>query len=361
MIFNKTSKEEKQRLKEDRIASDLKTKELEEQIQSKEEELQSDQGTLSKDLTLVEPEEENQGAFQKFRQGLKKTSKKIMNELGLIPGAQEIDDDFLENLEERLLAADMGVKTTQRVMDVIDQKMRDRDITTTAEVIEVVKQVIKGVLDKKSSDPIQSDGGPLVYLFVGVNGVGKTTSIGKIAAQFKAEGKKVLVAAGDTFRAAAIDQLVEWCRRSDVDCVAKGENSDPSATMYEAAERAKNENYDILLCDTSGRLHTKKNLMDELLKMDRVLKKVIPQAPHQSYLVLDANTGQNAINQTKEFSELINLDGLIITKLDGTAKGGVVIGIVNEFDIPIRYIGVGEAIDDLRSFSASMFTESLFD
>lgn len=191
--------------------------------------------------------------------------------------------------------------------------------------------------------------------------MGKTTSIGKIAAKLRKEGKKVLVAAGDTFRAAAIEQLEEWCKRAEVDIVKKEINSDPAATIYEAATRAKEEGYDILLCDTSGRLHTKKNLMEELHKMQKVLQKIIPESPHASILVLDANTGQNAIMQTKEFRSLIGLHGLIVTKLDGTAKGGVIIGIVNEFEIPVYFVGVGEGIDDLQPFSARLFAESLFE
>ena len=235
------------------------------------------------------------------------------------------------------------------------------EINTQSEAVETVKTVISSILDQGNVDIPFASTGPTVYLFVGVNGVGKTTSIAKIAAKLKQDGKKVLVAAGDTFRAAAIEQLNEWCIRVGVELVSKEINSDPSATMYEAASKAVEENYDVLLCDTSGRLHTKKNLMDELAKMQRVLKKVIPEAPHASVLVLDANTGQNAIMQTKEFSTIIGLHGLIITKLDGTAKGGVVIGIVNEFELPVYYIGVGEGLDDLQPFSAKVFAESLFE
>ena len=201
---------------------------------------------------------------------------------------------------------------------------------------------------------------PLILLFVGVNGVGKTTTIGKIAAQYRQQGKKVLMGAGDTFRAAAIEQLVEWSRRADCDIIQKEPGSDPSAVMYETVQKGIDEDYDVVICDTAGRLHTKKNLMEELKKMVRVIRKLIPDAPHEILLVLDATTGQNAIFQTREFMEATDLTGLIITKLDGTSKGGVVIGIVNEFDIPVRYIGVGEQVEDLRPFDAQQFTESIF-
>lgn len=200
----------------------------------------------------------------------------------------------------------------------------------------------------------------MILLFVGVNGVGKTTTIGKIAAQYRQQGKKVLMGAGDTFRAAAIEQLVEWSRRADCDIIQKESGSDPSAVMYETVQKGIDEDYDVVICDTAGRLHTKKNLMEELKKMVRVIRKLIPDAPHEILLVLDATTGQNAIFQTREFMEATDLTGLIITKLDGTSKGGVVIGIVNEFDIPVRYIGVGEQVEDLRPFDAQQFTESIF-
>jgi fused signal recognition particle receptor len=272
-----------------------------------------------------------------------------------------IDDDFLEDLEDSLLAADLGINTTSKILDIIEKQVDNKTLNTQSEAVEVVKTTITNILDRGDQLLPAAESGPTVFLFVGVNGVGKTTSIGKIAAQFKAEGKKVLVAAGDTFRAAAIEQLAEWCNRAGVDIVKKDINSDPSATMYEAASKAVKEKYDILLCDTSGRLHTKKNLMDELFKMQKVLQKIIPEAPHSSLLVLDANTGQNAIMQTKEFSGQIGLDGLIVTKLDGTAKGGVIIGIVNEFEIPVFYVGVGEGIQDLQPFSARFFADSLFE
>lgn len=360
MLFNKKKREEKQELKEKKKQFEEKSRELSDQLSEVEKKLQDKSKILEKDIKAPEKEEEQSGFFQKFKKGLTKTKRMLVGGLLDLAVDDPIDDDFLDDLEDSLLAADLGITTTSRIIDIIETKIDKKELATQSEAIEVVKETISSILDKGDQKLPDAASGPTVYLFVGVNGVGKTTSIGKIAAQLKAKGKKVLVAAGDTFRAAAIEQLDEWCKRAGVDILKKEINSDPSATMYEAATKAVQENYDILLCDTSGRLHTKKNLMDELFKMQKVLKKVIPEAPHSSLLVLDANTGQNAIMQTKEFSGQIGLDGLIVTKLDGTAKGGVIIGIVNEFEIPVLFIGVGEGIDDLQPFSAKLFADSLF-
>ncbi len=361
MLFNKKKKEEKKAEKERIKLVEQKTLEISEQIESVEKEYLSQKKTLEKDIAVPETEKETQSLFNKFKKGLTKTKHMLMGGLNELSGDEPIDDDYLDDLEERLLASDIGLTTTEKIIKIIDTKLADNDIASQSEAVSTVKTVIHNILDYGDVSLPTAKSGPTVYLFVGVNGVGKTTSIGKIAAHFKQEGKKVLVAAGDTFRAAAIEQLAEWCRRADVDIIAKDINSDPAATMFSATARAVAENYDVLLCDTSGRLHTKKNLMEELSKMQKVIKKNIPDAPHASVLVLDANTGQNAIMQTREFSALIGLDGLIITKLDGTAKGGVVIGIVNEFEIPIYYIGVGEGINDLQPFSARLFADSLFE
>ena len=235
------------------------------------------------------------------------------------------------------------------------QELRDVDALR-----EVIKEEIVRILHKEVPIPTVADRQPLVLMFVGVNGVGKTTTIGKIAAQYRRDGHRVLMGAGDTFRAAAIEQLAEWSRRADCDIIAKSQGADPSSVMYEAVEKAVREEYDVVICDTAGRLHTKKNLMEELRKMVRVIRKVVPDAPHEVLLVLDATTGQNAIFQAREFREAADLTGIVLTKLDGTAKGGVIIGIVNEFDIPVRYIGVGEGIEDLRPYDAKQFTDSLF-
>lgn len=345
------------------------SKEIYQELKNQEQKLKTEKDSLlKKNLPEVSLEqenlenEENQGFLGKMKAGLSKTRKKLVEGfIQSLVGERELDDDLFDEIEENLLMADLGVPTTRKIMDYLEDKYAAKEINSEKDAFTAIKKVIYEIMDKHAYTPDMIDSGPTVFLFVGVNGVGKTTSIGKLASKFKAEGKKVLVAAGDTFRAAAIEQLVTWADRAGVDCVAKEIGSDPSATLYEAAEKAKNEGYDVLLCDTSGRLHTKKNLMDELEKMQRVIKKVIPDGPHHSFLVLDATTGQNAIVQTKEFKEIIGLDGLIVTKLDGTAKGGVVIGIVNEFDVPVVYIGVGEKVDDLQPFSSRAFADSLFE
>ena len=360
MIFSKKKREEKKRQKELLKQQEEKAQQISQEIADVEDKIKDKSSILEKEL-IPAAEKQEVSLFKKFKKGLSKTRKLLIGNLSELAGDEEIDDDFLDDLEESLLGADLGFVTAEKILKTIEKKVDDGDLKTHTDVIEEVKQILAKILDQGDHGMPSSKSGPTVYLFVGVNGVGKTTAIGKLASKLKGEGKKVLVAAGDTFRAAAIEQLQRWAERAGVDIVARSINSDPSATMYEAAEKAIEGNYDVLLCDTSGRLHTKKNLMDELYKMQKVIKKVIPDAPHASVLVLDANTGQNAIVQTKEFSALIGLDGLIITKLDGTAKGGVIIGIVNEFEIPVYYIGVGEGIDDLEHFSPKMFADSLFD
>jgi len=362
MLFNKNKKKEKEAQKQIKKQAEEKAQAIVEQIDSAEKEYQSQQKILEKEIDFPDQEKEQKGSlFSKFKKGLSKTKHMLVGGLMELSGEDAVDDDFLDDLEERLLASDIGLATTEKIIRIIEQKVSDLEIKSQTEAIETVKKIIHSILDHGDLSLPIAKSGPTVYLFVGVNGVGKTTSIGKIAAKYKQQGKKVLVAAGDTFRAAAIEQLAEWCNRAGVDIMAKEINSDPAATMFEATAKAVSENYDVLLCDTSGRLHTKKNLMEELLKMQNVIKKNIPAAPHASLLVLDANTGQNAIIQTREFASLIGLNGLIITKLDGTAKGGVVIGIVNEFEVPIYYIGVGEGLDDLQPFSARIFADSLFE
>ena len=361
MIFSKKKKEEKKRQKEQLKKQQEKAQQIDEAILNKEQEIKTKDKLLSKDIVDPNQSEGKSSLFKRFKIGVSKTKNLLMGSLSDLEGEEAVDDDFIEDLEERLLAADMGYTTTEKIIQIIEKKAKALEIKTQSEAIKAVQDVITQILDQGDHFLPTASDGPSVYLFVGVNGVGKTTSIGKLAAKFKQEGKKVLLAAGDTFRAAAIEQLAEWGKRAEVDIVANKINSDPAATIYEAASKAVKEEYDILLCDTSGRLHTKKNLMDELFKMQKVLTKVIPEGPHASILVLDANTGQNAINQTKEFTSLIGLQGLIVTKLDGTAKGGVIIGIVNEFEIPVYYVGVGESINDLQNFSPRLFSESLFE
>ena len=302
------------------------------------------------------------GAFlERLRKGMEKTRHNLIQGIGNVAlGKKEIDGELLEELEELLIAADIGPETTYRILDAITEKVEREQLKDPRFLREMLQSEIVSIMEKQYEAAATEDKNPLVLLFVGVNGVGKTTTIGKVAAQYQNEGKKVLMGAGDTFRAAAIEQLTEWSKRAGCDIVAKSEQSDPASVLYETLQKALEDHYDVVICDTAGRLHTKKNLMEELKKMMRVMKKLIPDAPHEIFLVLDATTGQNAIFQVREFREIAELTGLVITKLDGTAKGGVVIGIVNEFDIPVRFIGIGEGINDLRPFNAADFTQSLF-
>ena len=361
-------KEEK-KLQESKQATQLekaqqREKVIQDQIASLEEQKQSIQ-VLQRDLTDAQKPPEKLGQSDSFldrlRNGVDKTRNHILNNLSdAVLGKKEINDELLDDLEEVLISSDIGPETTQRILEAITKKV-ERDELNNPQVLQSeIEQEIQRIMSKKYQVPGTSDRKPLILLFVGVNGVGKTTSIGKIAAQYRQQGKKVLMGAGDTFRAAAIEQLAEWSKRADCDIVHKNAGTDPSAVIFESVQKGIDDDYDVVICDTAGRLHTKKNLMEELKKMVRVIRKLIPDAPHEVLLVLDATTGQNAIFQTREFLQAAELTGFIITKLDGTSKGGVVIGIVNEFDIPVRYIGLGEQIDDLRPFDAQQFTKSIF-
>ena len=361
-------KEEK-KLQESKQATQLekvqqREKVIQDQIASLEEQKQSIQ-VLQRDLTDAQkpPEklEQSDSFLDHLRAGVDKTRRQILNNLSdAVLGKKEINDEVLDDLEEVLISSDIGPETTQRILEAITKKVEREELNNPQVLQSEIEQEIQRIMSKKYQVPGTSDRKPLILLFVGVNGVGKTTSIGKIAAQYRQQGKKVLMGAGDTFRAAAIEQLAEWSKRADCDIVQKNAGTDPSAVIYESVQKGIDGDYDVVICDTAGRLHTKKNLMEELKKMVRVIRKLIPDAPHEVLLVLDATTGQNAIFQTREFLQAAELTGLIITKLDGTSKGGVVIGIVNEFDIPVRYIGLGEQVDDLRPFDAQQFTKSIF-
>ena len=339
-------------------------KDLQEQIASMEEERRNQQvleREIEKEAEIEEPSEKADSFIERLRKGVGKTRTHILDNLSeAVLGKKEIDEDLLDDLEEVLIGSDIGPETTQRILESITEKVERKELTNPEVLQKEIQLEIEKIMSKTYPVPGTSERKPLILLFVGVNGVGKTTTIGKIAAQYSQQGKKVLMGAGDTFRAAAIEQLVEWSMRADCDIVQKDPGSDPSAVMYETVQKGLDEDYDVVICDTAGRLHTKKNLMEELKKMIRVIRKLIPDAPHEVLLVLDATTGQNAIFQTREFLEAADLTGMVITKLDGTSKGGVVIGIVNEFDIPVRYIGIGEQVEDLRPFDAKQFTESLF-
>lgn len=298
--------------------------------------------------------------FENLKTGLTKTrdalTDKINEALNL---AVSIDDDLYEELEEILIMSDIGMDTTVAIIERLKEKIRKEKINDTNEVKPALKSVIKEMM-LEGLDAPKNDSDKKVLLIIGVNGVGKTTSIGKLAAKNKAGGKKVLLAAADTFRAAAIDQLEVWSSRANVDLIRHSEGSDPAAVVFDAISAAKSRGVDLLICDTAGRLHNKKNLMDELGKIGRIVEREFKEASKETLLVLDATTGQNAVIQAKQFMEVCHIDGIILTKLDGTAKGGVVISIKHSLDIPVRYIGVGEGIDDLQEFDAEEFAEAIF-
>jgi fused signal recognition particle receptor len=298
--------------------------------------------------------------FDKLKGGLTKTrdsfTEKVTEVLNL---AVTIDDDLYEELEEILIMSDIGYETTVDIIEKLKVKIKENKIKDPAEVKPCLKEVIIEMIDDPDYD-INNIPTPKVMLIIGVNGVGKTTSIGKIASRIKSQDYKVLLAAADTFRAAAIDQLEIWSNRSGVELVKHQEGSDPAAVVFDAVQASRARNVDVLICDTAGRLHNKKNLMDELGKINRIIDREYSQASKETLLVLDATTGQNAVQQAKQFMEVCPIDGIILTKLDGTAKGGVVISIKSQLDIPVRFIGVGEGIDDLQEFNAREFVEALF-
>jgi fused signal recognition particle receptor len=298
--------------------------------------------------------------------GLEKTKENFFSKIGkAIVGKWTVDDEVLDNLEEILVTSDVGVETTLKIIERIQGRVARDKYMSTSELDSILREEVAALLSEGNTTDLEDfeipEGKkPYVIMVVGVNGVGKTTTIGKLAAQFKKRGKNVLLGAADTFRAAAVEQLKLWGQRVDVPVIAKGMNADPSAVAYDAIRAGVEKNADIVIVDTAGRLHTKVNLMNELTKIKRVMEKVIPDAPHEVLLVLDGSTGQNAVIQAREFTKATDVTALAITKLDGTAKGGVVIGISDEFKIPVKYIGVGEKVDDLQIFNKAEFVDSLF-
>lgn len=297
-----------------------------------------------------------------FTDGLSKTRSAVVDKIGALIKSRKIDEEFFEELEEILIGADVGVHTVMEITEQLRQEVKEKKITNGNELQPILAEILTKLLSKDSEDLDLrlNENGLTVILFVGVNGVGKTTTIGKIAHKFKQEGKKVLLAAGDTFRAGAIEQLEVWGERVGVPVVKKEANSDPASVIFEAIDEAKNSNADILLCDTAGRLQNKANLMQELNKIYRVIEREIPDGPHEVLLVLDATTGQNALMQAKTFQEAANVTGLVLTKLDGTAKGGIVVAIRNELDLPVKFVGLGEKMTDLMPFDPEQYVGALF-
>lgn len=300
------------------------------------------------------------GFFAKLKEGLTKTRENFVGKIEeVFTGRKKIDEELYEELEEVLIRSDVGVATSLQLAELLRKEVKQRKITEPSELTQVLQELIVELLGEEESLTLAKQG-PSIILVVGVNGVGKTTTIGKLANRLKKDGKRVIMAAGDTFRAAAVEQLEVWGERSGIEVIKQREGADPAAVAYDAVQAAKSRNVDIVIVDTAGRLHNQVNLMEELRKVKRVIEREIPGAPHEVLLVLDATTGQNALQQAKLFLEVAGVTGIVLTKLDGTAKGGVVLGIRGETRIPVKWIGVGEGIDDLRPFVPKDFAEALF-
>lgn len=299
------------------------------------------------------------GFLSKLREGLGKTRDALMGGIeSVLRSFVKVDEDFLDELEEILITSDVGVGAAEEIIDDLREKIKDDRLQTREDTMAALREIISGMIGE--GEPLHLDTKPSVILVIGVNGAGKTTSVGKIAARLRSEGKKVVVAAADTFRAAAIDQLAVWCDRAGVDLIKQSEGSDPAAVVFDAANYARVKGADVLIIDTAGRLHNKKNLMNELAKINRVIDRELPGVSRENLLVLDATTGQNAIIQAKEFGEAADITGLVLNKLDGTAKGGIVLSIRRELGLPVKFIGVGEKIDDMQPFDSAEFIDALF-
>ena len=300
------------------------------------------------------------GLFSKIKLGLQKTRNSIANGVtSIINSFTKIDEDLFEELEEMLVMSDIGVNTATEICDMLRKKIKEQGITDPTVIKNLMKEIIAEMLGEDEGLCLNTK--PSVILVIGVNGVGKTTTIGKLSSILKQQGNKVVLGAADTFRAAAIDQLEVWAQRADVTMVKSVEGTDPASVVFDTIASAKSKGADVIICDTAGRLHNKKNLMDELAKINRVINRELPDSSVETLLVLDAATGQNAVNQAREFKNVTNITGIVLTKLDGTAKGGIIIPIKNELKIPVKFVGVGEGIDDLQPFNANEFVNGIFD
>ena len=298
--------------------------------------------------------------FKKLAEGLKKTKKSLFGSLGNVArGFSKVDDELFDEFEETLIMADVGVNTSLEIMDRLRDKVKEEKIKEPMEAVEALKTIMAGMIDDEDS-ALKTNTKPSVILVIGVNGVGKTTSIAKIAHYLKGQGKKVVVGAADTFRAAAIDQLMIWADRVGVDIIKQSEGADPASVVFDTIAAAKSRGADVIICDTAGRLHNKKNLMNELEKISRVIARELPDADKEVLLVLDATTGQNALNQAKEFKAAAEITGIVLTKLDGTAKGGIIFAVKNELSVPVKFIGVGEGMDDMQPFDGKQFVDAIF-
>lgn len=340
----------------DFVAEELEAEQEEEAV----EETAAEPEAVPEEAPVQEPVKEKKGFFARLKEGLDKTRKNILGGVDTVLGSfTKIDEDLFEELEEALIIADMGVQTTMDIVENLRQRVKKERATDPAVIKDMLIDEIAAILQDGVEEE-ENLPSPTVMLVIGVNGVGKTTTIGKLSHNFKNEGKSVLLAAADTFRAAAIDQLEVWGQRAGIEVIKHEENADPAAVVFDAVHAARNRKTDLLICDTAGRLHNKKNLMEELRKISRVIEREYPAAHKETYLVLDATTGQNALQQAKVFMEVADITGIILTKLDGTAKGGIVVAIKSELKIPVRYIGVGEGIEDLQKFHAEDFAKALF-
>ena len=300
------------------------------------------------------------GFFDKLKKGLSKTKNAIFGTIeNIVKSFRRVDEELFEELEEALISADIGVYTTEEILDRLRETVKDNNIKESEQVKDELYKILREMVGEH--EPLNLSTKPSVILVIGVNGVGKTTSIGKISAELKSQGKKIVVAAADTFRAAAAEQLTVWCERAGVDIIKQAAGADPASVVYDAIGAVKSRGADVLIIDTAGRLHNKKNLMDELAKIDRVIGRELPYSAKETLLVLDATTGQNAVLQAKEFKEASKITGLVLTKLDGTAKGGIVLSIKQELGIPVKFIGIGEKIDDMKPFDSSEFAGALFE
>ncbi len=301
------------------------------------------------------------GLFSKLKEGLTKTRDNIVSGIeNVFSGFSSIDDDFYEELEETLIMGDIGVRATEEIIEELKEKVKEQKVKEPQQCKQLLIDTIKEKMDL-GENAYDFENRKSIVMLIGVNGVGKTTSVGKLAGHLKAMDKKVIMAAADTFRAAAIEQLTEWANRTGVDIISQSEGSDPAAVIYDSIAAARARNADVLLCDTAGRLHNKKNLMEELRKIDRVIEREYPDAYRENLIVLDATTGQNALAQLREFKEVTDITGIILTKMDGTAKGGIAVAIQAEYGIPVKYVGVGEKVEDLQKFNSNDFVNALFD